>query len=436
MAQSLKVPQMGESVVEGTVNKWFVEVGEPIKKDQPIVELLTDKVNVEVPAETDGVLLEIKAKVGDIVPVGKEIAIIGKLGEKPEKAEPVSEGKADRKEEEAKTEKKIEKEKKQEATPAQKAEKAPATPKPTAEPQDLSRMRLSPAVRRLIKEHGVDVTRLTGTGSGGRVTKKDVEDYISGAAAPASGVSAETMRQPSTPSTALEGGERTEEIPLTHVRKLIAQHMVKSKQTSPHVTTFDECDFTRLVEFRKRVNPQIEEEHGIRLTYMPFIAYAACKAIRKYPFINSQMTEDKVIVKHFVNLGFAVARKSGLIVPVVKDAHRMSIIELAKAMKDLGERARDEKLKPTEIEAGTITLTNAGVYGAVNSTPIISQPQVAIVGIHAIKKRPWVVDDEIQIRDIMQLGMSFDHRLIDGHYAVQYLRTLITYIEEPEMMLL
>ncbi len=428
MAQSLKVPQMGESVVEGTVNKWFVEVGEPIKKDQPIVELLTDKVNVEVPAESDGVLLEIKAQVGDVVPVGKEIAVIGKPGEKTDSAKSSSNGKsAGSAAVQAAPGK---------AEPARHATAEPARSAAPVATQDLSQLRLSPAVRRLIKEHGVDVTQLRGSGSNGRVTKEDVEAYISGApAAPAATKTAATVHG-AIPAGGFDEGPRTEEIPLSHVRKLIAQHMVKSKQISPHVTTFDECDFTRLVEFRKRVNPQVEEEHGIRLTYMPFIAYAACKAIRKFPYINASMTDTSVILKHYVNLGFAVARESGLIVPVVKDAHRLSIIELAKAMKDLGDRAKEEKLKPTEIEGGTITLTNAGVYGAVNSTPIISQPQVAIVGIHAIKKRPWVVDNEIKIRDIMQIGMSFDHRLIDGHYAVQFLRTMITFIEQPEMMLL
>jgi len=435
MAQSLKVPQMGESVVEGTINKWFVEVGDPIKKDQPIVELLTDKVNVEVPADADGVLLEIKAKVGDVVAVGQDIAVIGKPGEKNGSSQTSSTDKAPAKKKEEPA--KAKQEEKKQPAPEPVAKKASAPP-PRAESasQDLSQMRLSPSVRRLIKEHGLDVMQLQGTGSNGRITKKDVEDYISGTPATARGAVADAMRQPAAPTPGFDESQRTEEIPLTHVRKLIAQHMVKSKQISPHVTTFDECDFTRLVEFRKRVNPQIEEEHGIRLTYMPFIAYAACKAVRKFPYINSSMTEDKIVVKHFINLGFAVARESGLIVPVVKDAHRLSIIELARAMKDLGDRARDEKLKPTEIEGGTLTITNAGVYGAVNSTPIISQPQVAIIGVHAIKKRPWVVDNEIQIRDIMQFGMSFDHRLIDGQYAVQFLRTLITYIEEPEMMLL
>lgn len=267
------------------------------------------------------------------------------------------------------------------------------------------------------------------------MTKEDVEAYVA-QHRPAAKVTAAPATVMPQVQAVTDGSKPVEELPISHVRRLIAEHMVRSKQTSPHVTTFDEADFTRLVEFRKRINPQVEKEHGIRLTYMPFIAYAACKAIRKFPLINSSMLPDKIVVKHYINLGFAVARESGLIVPVVKDADKKSIIELMRAFRDLGDRARDGKLSPTDIEGGTFSLTNAGVYGAINSTPIISQPQVAILGIHAIVKRPWVVNGEIVIRDIMQMGLSFDHRLIDGHYAVQFLRTLISYLEEPELMLL
>jgi 2-oxoglutarate dehydrogenase complex dihydrolipoamide succinyltransferase (E2) component len=414
MATVLKVPPMGESVVEGTINKWFVEVGQLIKKDQPIVELLTDKVNVAVPAEVDGVLLEILAPVGAIVPVGKEIALIGAPGEKPSIAADAGV-----------------------AVPVATDAKMSAAPSvatvvvPSGEPQ-----KLSPAVRRLIKEHGVDVTRLTGTGAGGRVTQKDVEDYIGRIGKPAA-LAASTPAPSYTPSVPRgEPGKRIEELPIPRVRKLISEHMVRSKQTSAHVTTFDECDFTRVVEFRQKQVDRIEKEHGIRITYLPFIIAAACKALKEFPYMNASLMEDKIILKHYYNIGVAVARESGLIVPVIRNADTKGIIELMRDLKDLGDRARAERLMPTDIEDGTFSVTNAGVYGALNSTPIISQPQVAILGVHAIQKRPVVRDAQIVIRDMMNFGLSFDHRLIDGHYAVQFLRRLIEYIEEPELSLL
>ncbi len=414
MAFRLKVPQMGESVVEGTIGKWFVEVGHNIVKDEPIVEIQTDKVNVEVPAETDGVLLETLVKVGDLVSVGQEIAVIGDAGEKSDaaaKPEPAKEAP------------------KAKAEP-QAAKAAPApVPSPVAQTTDVGQMKLSPAVRRLLREHNVDVTAIRGSGAGGRVTAQDIKDYVaSGKARPAA---------PSAARPAPVTGEKiVEEIPISRVRGLIADHMVKSKQISPHVTTFDECDFTRLVEFRKKSVDRIEKESGIRVTYMPFIVKAACLALAEFPYMNASMTQDKILLKKYYNIGIAVARESGLIVPVIKAADRKSILELMRDMKDIGDRARAEKLTPADIEDGTFSITNAGGYGALNSTPIISQPQVAILGVHAIQKRPVVRDDQIVIRDMMNFGLSFDHRLIDGHYAVQFLRRLIEYIEYPEFMLL
>jgi 2-oxoglutarate dehydrogenase E2 component (dihydrolipoamide succinyltransferase) len=416
MATVLKVPQMGESVVEGTINKWFVEVGQPIKKDEPIVELLTDKVNVSLPADADGVLLEILAPVGTIVPVGKDIAIIGAPGEKAAVTAT-----------------------KTAAPAATVAKAAPVTAAPVAVPVSGEPQRLSPAVRRLIKEHGVDVTQLQGTGAGGRVTQRDVEDFIARTDKPAPATApTPTSATPSyrAPVTVFDSGKRIEEIPIPRIRKLISDHMVKSKQTSAHVTTFDECDFTRLVEFRQQHVDRIEKDQGIRITYMPFLIAAACKALKEFPYVNASMTEDKIILKHYYNIGVAVARDAGLIVPVIKNADSKGVVELMRDLKDLGDRARADRLTPADIEDGTFSITNAGVYGALNSTPIISQPQVAILGVHTIQKRPVVRDGQIVIRDMMNLGMSFDHRLIDGQYAVQFLRRLITYIEFPELTLL
>ncbi len=421
MAYVMKVPVMGESVVEGTINQWFVKVGDTIKKDQPLVELLTDKVNVSVPAEADGVLLEIKAKVGDVVPVGKEIAVIGAPGEKTGGSPAPAAAPA------------------RAASAPAAAKAAPSTPAPVSAPAaPAGPVKLSPVVRRLIKEHGIDVSLLRGTGGGGRVTQKDVEDYLASKSggAPTAATTTTAPSPAAVPHQVYDTTKRVEEFPLTRVRKLIADHMVKSKQTSPHVTTFDECDFTRLVEFRAKHADRIEKEKGIRVTFMPFIVVAAVKALKEFPLMNASMTNDKVIVKHYYNIGIAVARESGLIVPVIKAADQKGIVQIMKDLKDLGDKARSERLMPADIEDGTFSLTNAGGYGALNSTPIISQPQVAILGIHAIQKRPVVRDNQIVIRDMMNMGLSFDHRLIDGHYAVQFLRTLIGYIEEPELLLM
>jgi pyruvate dehydrogenase E2 component (dihydrolipoamide acetyltransferase) len=226
-----------------------------------------------------------------------------------------------------------------------------------------------------------------------------------------------------------------EEIPIPRIRGLIAEHMVKSKRVSPHVTTFDECDFTRLVEFRRSQVDRIESETGVRITYMPFIVKATCLALKEYPNMNATMTDEKIILKRYYNIGIAVARDQGLIVPVIKAADRKSVLQLMVAMKDLSDRARADKLTPADIEDGTFSVTNAGGYGALNSTPIISQPQVAILGVHAIQKRPVARDGEIVVRDMMNFGLSF-HRLVDGHYAVLFLRKLIGYLENPELMLL
>jgi 2-oxoglutarate dehydrogenase complex dihydrolipoamide succinyltransferase (E2) component len=414
MAFRLKVPQMGESVVEGTIGKWFVEVGDKIVKDEPIVEIQTDKVNVEVPAETDGVMLETLVKVGDIVSVGQEIAVIGNVGEKAEAA-----GKS----EPAKTEPKARAEPKGAPAPQR-------APEPAAQTTDVSKMKLSPAVRRLLREHDVDVTAIKGSGASGRVTAQDVKDYV------ASGKAKPTVPSAKARPAPVSGEKVVEEVPISRVRGLIADHMVKSKRVSPHVTTFDECDFSHLVEFRKKNVDRIEKESGIRITYMPFIVKSTCMALAEFPYMNASMTEDKIILKKYYNIGIAVARESGLIVPVIKAADQKSILELMRDMKDVSDRARADKLTPADIEDGTFSITNAGGYGALNSTPIISQPQVAILGVHAIQKRPVVRDNQIVIRDMMNFGLSFDHRLIDGHYAVQFLRRLIEYLEYPESMLL
>ena len=305
---------------------------------------------------------------------------------------------------------------------------------------------MAPAVRKLVREYGVEANELTPTGPKGRLTKDDVLEFVSSrskvaSAAPAapSGVSASA--QPSAPTHAipqfipLAPGERERREPLSGPRKAIAEHMVRSVHTSPHVTTFEDCDFTELVNFREKHKAEIKERYGVNVTFMPFIFKAVCVGLKEFPIINASITETEVIYKNYYNIGVAVGRDVGLIVPVVHDADQKSIIQLASEISTLSANANNNKLNPQDLMDGTFTITNAGMFGATASTPIISQPQVCILGVHNIRKMPWVVDDEITIRRIMTFGLSFDHRLVDGHIAVQFLHRVIGLLEEPANML-
>jgi len=437
MAFEVKVPQMGESVLEGTIVEWKVKEGDRVEVNTPLVEIMTDKVNVEIPSEVEGVIEKIKVEPGEVVQVGKIICTIATAGSPAKKADDKP---TPKKEEKAPVPKK--------QAPA-KAAKAPG-----------GKAKMPPAVRKLVRDYGLDPAQINPTGPDGRITKEDVEK----AAAARSGVAhiktpslpvsvptpkPETAPQVSAASakpvaklpglteTTFSPVEKQEEHqPLEGARKMISEHMRRSKDTSAHVTTFEDCDFTSLVEYRKARKDSFKATFGVNLTYMPFIAKAAVEALKEFPALNASMTEQEIIYKKSYNIGFAVARENGLIVPVVHNADQFSIIELALVMNDLGTRARNDQLKLEEVQGGTFTLTNAGMYGATASTPIINQPQVAILGIHNIAEKPVVKDGQIVIRHMSTLGMSFDHRLIDGHTAVQFLHRVIGYIEDPNLLLL
>ncbi|MCP4684931.1 MAG: 2-oxo acid dehydrogenase subunit E2 [bacterium] len=452
MIQDVLVPQMGESVLEGTILEWKVQVGDKVENNQPLVELMTDKVNVEIPAETDGVLTAQFAKEGDVVPVGTRVATIddGKAGEA-KAAAPAAKEPA-------------------KAAPA----KAPATsaPAPAAPAPEVKgtaargKGKMSPKVRMMIREYGLDSEAITPTGKKGLVTVDDVMRTIemrSTAAgftggpipspalatapttpAPASPAAAPVPAAPAAPKVQVQipifeplpESQRETRLPLAGARKMIAEHMVHSVHTSTHVTTFEDIDLTELAAFRKEIKKSFIETYGANITFMPFVVKAACTALKEFPTINASMTEKEIIVKNYYNIGIAVARDEGLIVPVIKDADKKTIVELAVEIAQLGEKARTNRLMPDDVSGGTFTLTNAGMFGATASTPIISQPQVAILGIHAIARRPWVVDGEIVVRDISSFGMSFDHRLIDGHTAVQFLHRVHEYLADTRRLLL
>ncbi len=444
MASDVLVPQMGESVLEGTILEWKVKLGDRVEVNQPLVELMTDKVNVEIPAEVAGTISSLLVKEGEVVPVGTRIAVI-------------EDGKGAATAAPAATQAPVQ------AAAAPTVAKAPAREvKGTAE---VGRGKMSPKVKMLIREYGLDPSAIIPTGKDGLVTvedvKRSVDERSAGAGlaagpvptpvAPVMPMSAAVGPQAAAAPQVAKGpkvkvaipvfaplpeAQRTTHLPLMGARKMIAEHMIKSVQTSPHVTTFEDIDLTELVRFRNEIKKEFFETYGANLTYMPFIMKACCVALKDHPTINASLTEKEIIVKNYFNIGVAVARDEGLIVPVVKDADKKSIIELAVEIQSLGEKARTNRLRPDDVADGTFSLTNAGMFGATASTPIISQPQVAILGIHQIVKRPWVVNDEIVIRHISSFGMSFDHRLIDGHTAVQFLHKVHQFLASPSTLLL
>jgi len=425
MAIQIVVPQLGESVVEGTISKWLKKEGEKVEKDEPIVEIATDKINIEIPSPKAGTLGKIIVKEGTVVPVGELIALLAEPGEALDSI-------------------------KVSAAPAQAGAKTGAVQmapsasgsRAVATEEETDQKRLSPAVRRLIKENNLDVSRIKGTGSEGRITRDDVLAYIEQMkSAPAAAkvqpapVSAAPKGVPSyTPSA--PAGPKEEIIPMTQVRKIISEHMTRSAYTAPHVTTWDELDCTKLVEIREKLKIVAQEKYNVKLTYMPFMAKASAMALKEYPLVNASLEGENIRLKRYYHIGMAVGRDSGLIVVVVKDCDKKSLLQIAADMTQLGDKARLDKLTLDEIQGSTFTLTNAGMYGALASTPIINYPEVAILGIHMIQKRPVVIDNQIVIRDMMTACLSFDHRLIDGHYAVQFLHRIKYLIEHPEEWLL
>jgi len=422
MAFNVVVPQMGESVHEGTIVEWKVAVGDKVKRDQTLVEIMTDKVNVEIPADTAGVIEKILVEPGEVVSVGKIICTIAAEGEAPAPEKP-KEVKEDIPRKEGKPS----------------GKKAAKKPVPGRKPK------MAPAVRKLVRDYGLDPAEIEGTGDGGRITREDVEKAAAGRSVVAGAgpvpekpaAPAEAKVPAYTPPPPTAGDEKVEErIKLEGPRKLISDHMIKSRRTSAHVTTFEDCDFTELVEYRRQFKDEFFEKYGAKLTYMPFIMKAAVECLKEYPKLNASMTDDEIIYKKYYNIGVAVARETGLIVPVIHNVDRKSIIDLAIEINDKGNRARLDQLKLDEVQGGTFTLTNAGMFGAAASTPIINQPQVAILGVHNIAEKPVVRGGEIVIRHMSTFCLSFDHRLIDGHTAVLFLHRLIRYLEHPTGLLL
>lgn len=400
----IKMPQLGESVTEGTVDRWLKKEGDLVRKDEPLVEVTTDKVNTEIPSPFEGTLVGISVTEGTTVAVGAEIARM-EVEAAPAEAAPAS----------------------SEVTaapapaPSREIDAAPTTDEPApGSGSPARRSRFSPAVRRLVEEHGIDPSLIAGSGDGGRVTRDDVLAFLETRQAPAGEVTAPVAptRAPVPPGL---DGEREELVRLSVMRRSIAEHMTRSLATSPHAWTLQEVDVSELVRYREAEKDGFRSRHGVPLTYLPFVAQVLCDALREFPYLNSSWTDDGILLKKYVNLGMAVAIPEGLIVPVVRDADRLGFTDLARAMHDLAERARSKRLNPDEVQDGTFTLNNTGATGSVASQPIINQPQAAILTTESILKRPVVIGDGIAIRQMMNVCLSFDHRIIDGMTAGQFL---------------
>jgi pyruvate dehydrogenase E2 component (dihydrolipoamide acetyltransferase) len=421
MPTDIIMPQMGESIVEGTITKWLKKAGDKVQRDEPLFEISTDKVDAEIPAPASGVLQEIKVTEGTTVGVNTVVGTIAADGEAavvPPKAAPATPAP------QAKEEKKEEKK----AAPAPLPAGAPAPTAAAREEEDETRS--SPLVRKIAREHGVSLSQISGTGLGGRITKQDIMAFLerqSPAPAAPSALAPQpastTSRPGAPPAPAVYPGDL---VPLTNMRKIIAQRMIESRRTSAHVHCMYEVDFTRIVTLRAKHKNAFEQRHGVRLTFMPFFVRAAIIAVQQFPIINASMEGDNIRYHRHINVGIAVALDWGLIVPVLKNAGDLNFLGLQRGITDLGERARNKKLKPEDVEGSTFTVTNPGQFGAVFGLPIINQPNAAIMGVGAITKQPLVVtdnegNDSIAIRSVVHLTLGYDHRLIDGAIADQFM---------------
>jgi 2-oxoglutarate dehydrogenase E2 component (dihydrolipoamide succinyltransferase) len=412
------MPQMGESITEGTITKWLKKVGDTVQRDEPIFEISTDKVDAEIPSPVAGVLSEIKVPEGSTVTINTVVAVIGGAAGKsavPAVAIP--------------------------STPAPVAA-APAVSSPPAAPLSAAaegeRVRSSPLVRKIAKDNNVDLTKVPGTGASGRITKTDIVSHLEQGQKPAAVVAPAPAPAPTpapaAPKPAAPQPLPGELVPMSKMRSIIAQRMVESKRTSPHVHTVFKVDMTRIVKIREKEKSKYEQRNGVKLTYMPFITRAAIVALRKHPIVNGSVEGDAIRYNKNINIGIAVALDWGLIVPVIKQAEEKNFLGIARAIVDVADRARGKKLAPDEISGGTFTLTNSGIFGEQFGTPIINQPQSAILGIGGLNKEAEVLtdkdgNDSIAIRSIQRFTLGFDHRIVDGADAGKFMSDFKAYLE-------
>ncbi len=416
--QDVIMPQMGESIFEGTITKWLKQVGDTVQRDEPLFEISTDKVDAEIPSPAQGILTEIKIPAGQTAQINAVVAVIGGSGETatPTSSAPVV------------------------VTPKEQASTANVSEPDSAAAAEAEHVRSSPLVRKIARENNVNLSSVPGTGAGGRVTKEDILAHVEkspsaqpvpAAAAAASKPAAPPVSRPAAPAAAPIPGEL---VPLTRMRSIIAQRMTESKRTSPHVHTVFKIDFTRIVKLREKEKNKYEQRNGVKLTYMPFITRAVIATLRKMPIVNASMEGEAIRYHPHINIGIAVALEWGLIVPVIKEAEEKNFLGIARAIADLAERARGKKLKPDEVGSGTFTITNPGIFGEQFGMPIINQPESAILGVGGLLKEPAVVTsedgtDSIAIRHFLHLTLGFDHRIIDGADAGKFMAEVKKYLE-------
>ena len=413
MSVEIKVPVLGESVVEATVARWMKTAGEAVKADEAVVELETDKVTLEDPSPVAGVLSDIVAAEGATVGVDALLALVeeGAAAAKAPAEVPV------------KTEQK---------TAAKEPASVPA--QVTAPAQAAAVLPLSPAVRKLVEENNLDPKAIPATGKDGRLTKGDVLSAIENGTAKAAAIASSAPTSPA--SAPRQVDNREERVPMSRLRRLIASRLKEAQNTAAMLTTFNEVDMSAVMALRAEYKDDFEKTYGARLGFMGFFVKAVIAALRDYPAVNAEIVEDDIIYKNFYNIGVAVGTPQGLVVPVVKDAQTLSLAQIETTVSDFGSRARDGKLSPTDMAGGTFTISNGGVYGSLMSTPILNPPQSGILGMHKIQKRPVAVGDKVEIRPMMYLALSYDHRIIDGREAVSFLVKVKEAIEDPRRMVL
>jgi pyruvate dehydrogenase E2 component (dihydrolipoamide acetyltransferase) len=434
------MPQMGESIVEGTLTKWLKKPGERVERDEPLFEISTDKVDTEIPSPSAGTLSEVLVQEGATVGINTVVARIDEGGSGAAAATKAEPPKEEAPKQETPTQETIAP---TPAAPQQIEDTAPVSNESAAEPAGP----LSPLVRKMAREHNIDLSRVKGSGAGGRITKQDVEAYLASgpqaaapapparpsAPAPAPQTAAPQAPPPQAPQPVApvpQGGQaRTRIEPMSTMRSKIAEHMVMSKRTSAHVTTVHRVDMTPVAKMRERNKGLYQSNYGFSLTYLPFIVRASVVALRQFPLLNASIDGNNIIYHNEINIGIAVALENGLIVPVIRSADEKNVLGIQRSVVDLATRARSRQLKPDEVQGGTFSITNFGSFGCLIGTPVINQPQVAILGVGTVDKTPIVIDDAIAIRSICHLSLSFDHRLIDGALADQFMTKLKQVLE-------
>ena len=437
MAVEIHVPELGESVADATVGQWLKQEGEAVSAGDPLVELETDKINFEVEAEEDGVLESISSAEGETVSVGDVIGTIGEGNGQSAQDETEEDAEAEQPESES-------------GASEEETEEEPAEEETNGHRED-GEVRASPSVRKLADEYEIELAQVSGSGSGGRVTRDDVERLIrnqySQSQAPSEREEpdggqktqeAEPQPQASESSEGSENGRAhlEERVRMSRRRQTIAKRLVEAQQTAAMLTTFNEVDMGAVMDLRSRRKEEFQERNEVKLGFMSFFTKASVGALKAFPKINAELQEDELVYKHYYDIGVAVNTDEGLVVPVLRGANSKSFAEIEGGISDLATKARDGKLALEDLQGGTFTITNGGIYGSLNSTPILNTPQVAILGLHKIQERPMVVDGEIQARPMMYLALSYDHRIVDGADAVQFLVRIKELIEDPETLLL